>query len=325
MIFPCKGLPFRTRFRIAICLVLAFIVLSVPAIAGARFTGKIIQLNPGKKLISILLSDGNKMNFVLEPESSVLKQGASVNLSVFNPGEVVILNAIGALNEDPVRADMLSDQMSAPAPQFYSALAPYSGVTGGTATSAGPTPSMGPQPTLINPMIQGGVPGSTMIPPQPNMAGATLMPPGMPEGMGGSGMSQQGTMSGGGAMPAPAGSPFTGDVLSQGTQTSSMSSIMSGDDTETQGGYQPLNQGAPVGSTMQFAGQIMNIMPDKNIIAVKHLAKQEIFYVVIIKSTNLSKMGSLIKFQDLRVGQILDIGGIGKGQNMIEARFVMVK
>ncbi|MCL5035777.1 MAG: hypothetical protein M1269_01540 [Chloroflexi bacterium] len=296
--------------------------------AVAVFRGKILKINPASRLASIQLPDGSTMNFRFIPDASFLKLRANVELSSFGSGENVIIRASGALNDDPVNAEMMTDQMSAPQEQFGGALMPGSGVMGGTATCAGPSPDMGPQATLIYPSVQGGVPGSTLIPPNPNM-------PGM---MG----SQQGSA------PSPMGSPYTAESISSGQaspysqsmspggqassfgQQSGSMSLMTGDDTEGSSsppGIQQLNQSAAVGSIVQFDGKIVNIMADKSIVVVQHLSKQELYYVQVVKITSLSNRmtGSLLKFKDLKVGQTVTVAGMGKGQSMVEARAIMVQ
>jgi len=202
-----------------------------PCSAGARFSGTIVSLDASSGALVLQLGDGSKKKIVMEKGASFKKGGGGGSLSSFKTGEQVVASICSALNDDPLRADSLMDNIVAKqtAPVAYTI--PSNTRVGSYATTGGPGATGGTSPNVIASIAQGG--GANFTPPSVVNAPFTSSPAVANSPYAGqvianpSGTDPQGRPLNGyqnmqtgqnnyNASPAPLNSPHTGQALASG-------------------------------------------------------------------------------------------------------------
>jgi hypothetical protein len=123
-----------------------WIISTAAAHAVAMYGGRIVHINPVERKIVLKLGSGAEKTVLLEEECKAYKQSQPARLHQFRVGEYVVLKLSSPLNEDPLRAEIIMDEVSAKRFQAQRTIVPLVRiVTGGFATTGGTAaPGMAP-------------------------------------------------------------------------------------------------------------------------------------------------------------------------------------
>ncbi|MEW6282200.1 MAG: hypothetical protein AB1758_26580 [Candidatus Eremiobacterota bacterium] len=199
-------------------------LLAGPALAGPTRSGVLRDFTPGQATFFLVGEDGKARKVMLVKNAHYEVCGRPSASSAFRDGMKVAVRICGALNDNPLQADLLMDLYSSSKYVQRTAQAPYYTAQGDFAFPGGVggisqgTPGLSTAaPNVIGQLAQGGnFPGSTTnpapgtIPPDPN-APNNNQNPNFPT-------NQATNATPNAAAPSPAGSPFVAEAVNTMTQ-----------------------------------------------------------------------------------------------------------
>lgn len=135
-------------------------VLGLPALAGPTVSGRLESYDGSTGILILLRQDGSRKAVQLVKGAKVEWMGRNTVPSAIQKGNQIAVRVCGALNEDPLQADLVCDWASSSQYVATSAKAPYYTQQGAyaTANGAGGTPDA--IPNVPNPMTTVGILGN---------------------------------------------------------------------------------------------------------------------------------------------------------------------
>jgi len=248
-----------------------------------------------------------------------------VELSQFAPGEQVVIHVPGALNDDPLLSDRMTDlatmaslssPLSGPPIQPLSQPNPYA--------SQGGTPS---QPPAFQPLPPSGGGGLTA---QPAPMGSPLigealsgMPPNMAPPSGAPQVAAPGMFP---TQPPPAvGLPGLFGSGESSASSTDLSAIMThGEDKEKEEEEEENSQQEKGVKTIE--GKVSRVDLKKNLIYVTQMIPPDLFYVHVWPNTQIRNMrtGKMMKLDELRTFDSLQVTGKKGGGHYFDATVILV-
>lgn len=215
-------------------------LLAQPVVAFPRITGRLVKVNAQKRIVVFQRADGKMLRAAIRKDAVVRRLGTDTTMATFRPGDYVVVEVVGPLNDVPLDSAALMDTGSAGRAPSAIGSAPNT-PTGTFATAGGPAAPM-PFPQQPSVGAQTALGGS-----QPAVPGVgqydVNSKPAQPDTQPGPGVGAYGPIGAGPtsqtiqippqnpkfpapptsatytASPSPANSPWTGQVIAQGGVT----------------------------------------------------------------------------------------------------------
>ncbi|MBM3463892.1 MAG: hypothetical protein FJX76_17490 [Armatimonadetes bacterium] len=341
--------------------------------AGPRFSGRLVKLDSAKRVVVFTRSDGKTCRALVRKDAIVKRLGVDAPMNTFRPGDYIVVEIVGPLNDVPLDASALYDVHTAGRAPSAIGSAPHT-EQGGFVTGGGPAaPSIvGHQPEAAVIGIggtQGNVPlvGHYEVHSKPAEHAGHHDGPGV--GPYGPNTNAHGTQtiqikpvtepthSGPFvAAPAPAGSPYTAQVIAQGGVSQPQSNVttpppapqpipppvqqyptaqtypqqqapanpnvlISGEDT-------PVSSNPSMPEIVSMQGNVSQVVPARRMFYVQALVNGKPAQVAVIVPQQVmvisTKSQQMVGVETLRVGDFVMLQGMQGMGGVVEARKVFL-
>jgi hypothetical protein len=350
--------------KIAFFAVVFFLLSYLTSYAVATMGGTIVSINPAERKMVIKLGTGVEKTILLTKDAKAYKMNQAVRLFNFRVNEYVVLKIASALNEVPIRAELVMDSYSAQQYTAYRTVTPVSKPIGGGYATTGVT-----SPTDVAP-LRGVYPNASTIEPgqvpfpeaqnwntnniNPNgnapmkvvpspwgspAMGAVLSPPnGGNSGKGGSTNSSSG--GGGGPVTYNTG-PVTPQTTMGGvnynTGPSANNPVVdpTASNVPTSSGLTPdqaawvanPTSNAPTKRMITFQGKIKSVDASHITLNIEELNSNNVYVVTLKKNTKITDYmtGLTVIPNAIQADKVVNVSGIAVSQTMVEALSIQIQ
>ncbi|MFH0803453.1 MAG: hypothetical protein V2A78_13855 [bacterium] len=273
------------------------------AFGGPQITGTLKEVLSGGKMVVIRQADGNLRKVKFLPKAEFYRQSLPANLNSFTCGEQVVVHVPGALNDEPLLSDRMSDLATMAASR--SGALPQPGPLfspGGMPGGSGPALMTQPAP-MFSPVIGEVLSGSGNAPPAgPLQGGGGLLQP----GSAGASMGLPGLM---GAPSSPQGDAMTAIAPPDEKEN--------GDDD---------GESRDEGGIKVFEGKVNQIDARQGLLYIIQIYPPDLVTVRLTARTLIRERssGKIMQLGQIRLFDIVSVTGQKKGGHEIEAVNIMV-
>lgn len=326
----------RARVISVVTLVIGMVLsVLVPAVAAPTVSGRLESYNPHTRILVLLRQDGSRRRVKLVSGAKVVWMGRNTTPSAIHKGNEIACRIDGALNDHPLKANLVCDWASSAKYVATAAQAPYFTHVGAYATENGAGGSLAAMPNVPSPMTTIGVMGNggpmPKWPPTANPAtagssnpmasgqtgsmpanqgAAMAMPMSRMNAVGGmTNPSMRGTM---GANPAqinpmvaePSLTQMMNSSMDEGTTGASLMGIGGG----SSGGSSMMAAGSyGGGGGLQIRGRILSVNPASRTLIIQAYGSPAPQTVVISPTAH-------VQMKALRPGTMVMVSGVASGQ-----------